>query len=168
MRLFAAIILSLVLTGCGYQFAGRNDSLPGGVQSVHLALFANQTAEPQLENLLANRVSEVFARSSSISQLENAELAEAVLSGEIRSYGSSAISYNQNDDISEYRVSMVVAARLRQVADGRALWQGTLNWSSEYPAADNKTLQEDLEQMAADEICLRLAEELHSRLTNNF
>ncbi len=168
MRIVPAIILLLVLFGCGYQFAGRSDSLPGGVQTVHLSLFANQTAEPQLENFLANKVSEVFARNSSISQIEKVELAEAVLSGEILSYGSSAISYDQNDDISEYRVTMVVAATLRQVADGRALWQGTLSWSGEYPAADNKTLQEDFERAAAEEISLRLAEELHSRLTNNF
>ena len=168
MRIVPAIILLLALFGCGYQFAGRSDLLPGGVQTVHLSLFANQTAEPQLENFLANKVSEVFARNSSISQIEKVEQAEAVLSGEVLSYGSSAISYDQNDDISEYRVTMVVAATLRQVADGRALWQGILSWSEEYPAADNKTLQEDFERAAAEEISLRLAEELHSRLTNNF
>ena len=55
----------------------------------------------QQETLLANRVSEVFARQADISQREDAEQAEAILTGLIRSYGSSAISYDTYDAISE-------------------------------------------------------------------
>ncbi|MCK4690258.1 MAG: molecular chaperone, partial [Desulfuromonadales bacterium] len=93
---------------------------------------------------------------------------EAVLEGVISSYRTRAYSYDKNDDISEYRSTMVVNAKFRQVEDGRLLWQGQVSWDDEYPAADDKSLQEDFEQEAIEEISLRLAEELFYRLLDDF
>jgi hypothetical protein len=168
MRALAVVFLLITLLGCGYQVPGKDASLPGGVQKLYLPLFVNRTAEPRLENLLGNRVSEVFARNASISQVEKRERAEAVLEGIISSYTNQALAYDKNDDISEYRATMVIDVALRQVADGRLLWQGKLSWSSEYLAEDDKTLQDNLEANATEEIGLRLAEELLSRLQDDF
>ncbi len=91
-----------------------------------------------------------------------------MLEGVISSYRTRAYSYDKNDDISEYRSTMVVNAKLRQVEDDRLLWQGQVSWDDEYPAADDKSLQEDFEQQAIEEISLRLAEELFYRLLDDF
>lgn len=168
MRALAGILLIFVLVGCGYHFPGKNGVLPGGVTSVYLPLFANRTAEPQLENLLNNDVSEVFSRNPNILQVESQQLAEAILEGTILSYQTKAISYDSHDDISEYRITVSVSVHLRSVVDGRLLWQGKVAWDDEYLAADDKTVQEDLEHDAAQEISLRIAEEILSRLLDDF
>ena len=168
MRFLTVLLLLLTVVGCGYHFPAQGGALPGGVQKIFLPLFANETAEPRLENYLSSKVSEVFARNANLLQVEDRQQAEAVLEGVISSYRTRAYSYDKNDDISEYRSTMVVNAKLRQVEDGRLLWQGQVSWDDEYPAADDKSLQEDFEQQAIEEISLRLAEELFYRLLDDF
>jgi outer membrane lipopolysaccharide assembly protein LptE/RlpB len=167
MRLLVLLSLLLCLVGCGYNFPGKGQ-LPAGVSRVYVPLFTNRTAEPLLENRLSTAVSEVFARNNRLTLVESRDEAEAILDGVIRSYSTRAISYDSNDDISEYRAQMQVEARLLQVTDGRLLWQGNAVWDDEYAAADDKAVQEDLEREAIDEISLRIAEELLSRLIDDF
>lgn len=166
MRLLLLFIL-VCLSGCGYNFPGQGP-LPGGVKKVYTPLFSNRTAEPLLENELSTAVSEVFARNRQVVLIEDRQQADAVLEGVISSYGTRAISYDKNDDISEYRATMQVDAKLLQVTDGRLLWQGVISWDDEYAADDDKAVQEDLEQNAIDEIVLRLAEEMFYNLVDNF
>ncbi len=167
MRNLALLLLLFCLVGCGYNFPGKGD-LPAGVSRIYVPLFSNRSAEPLLENRLSSAVSEVFARNNRITLVENRDQAEAILEGDIRSYSTRAVAYDSNDDISEYRSQMLVDARLLQVTDGRLLWQGNVSWDDEYAAADDKALQEDLEQDAIDEISLRIAEELLYRLVDDF
>lgn len=154
--------------GCGYHFPGQSGALPEGVEKLYIPLFINKTAEPQLEYKMTSRVSEVFSRNSKISQVEKSISAEAVLLGTVRDYTTRALSYNSNDNIGEYRSTMVVDAVLQQVETERSLWQGTISWSAEYSASEDKNLQEDLERQAIDEITLRLAEEILYQLLDDF
>jgi outer membrane lipopolysaccharide assembly protein LptE/RlpB len=165
---FVAFSLIFLLIGCGYHFPGQGNILPGGGRTIYIPLFVNRTAEPQLENRLSSDVSEVFARNGRISQVESQQLADTVLEGIITSYESRALSYDRNDDISEYRATMTVEVKLRQVSDGRLLWQGTVSWNEDYIAANDKALQQDLEQEAIEEITRRLAEELFYRVLDDF
>lgn len=168
MRPLLALILLLLVSACGYHFPGKGGTLPGGVKSLYIPLFINKTAKPQLENGLSDRVSEVFARNGNIVLVEQQQLAEAVLEGVITSYSSRPISYDQNDDISEYRATVTIETKLRQVEDGRLLWNGIVKWDENYIAASDKGLQADLEDEAVAEISLRLAEELLYRLLDDF
>lgn len=168
MKYLMIIALVFGLAGCGYHFPGKGGALPGNVKKIYLPLFVNRTAEPRLESLLSNDVSEVFARNANIQQVEDQQQADAILQGVISHYTSSALSYDKNDNISEYRATMVVEVELRRVVDGRLLWKGTISWDDEYRAAADKAVQEDLEQAAIKEISLRIAEELLSRLLDDF
>lgn len=165
---WVTVLSLLLLAACGYHFPGSKQSLPGGVEKLYIPLFVNQTAEPRLEVLLSSAVSEVFVRRQNISQVSDPALAEATLEVKILAYESRALSYNQQDDISEYRSTIRAAANLRQLSDGRTLWRGEVAWSADYPAADDKSRQEDLEQGAIEEISQRLAEELLYRLRDGF
>ena len=168
MKLAVIIVFLTGLFGCGYHFSGHGGTLPGNVSKLYIPLFINQTSEPLLENLLSSLVSEVFSRNEQVSQVETAGQADAVLEGRISSYRSRAVSYDRNDDVSEYRAALTVTAVLRGLPAGDPLWQGTVSWEADYLAAEDKTVQEDLEQQAVEEICLRLAEELLNQLAEDF
>ena len=168
MKFLSLFILLFCLSGCGYHFPGQSGALPAGVEKLYIPLFVNKTAEPQLENKMTNRVSEVFSRNSKISQVENPNDAEAVLFGTIRDYQTRALSYDRNDAIGEYRSTMIVDVVLRQIETEQLLWEGTISWSAEYRADNDKSVQEDLEQQATDEITLRLAEEILYQLLDDF
>lgn len=168
MRLFILLALLFGLVACGYNFPGQSGSLPGGVEKVYIPLFINQTSEPQLENRMSNMVSEVFSRNRNIDQVENLPQADAVLQGVISNYSSKAISYDQNDDIGEYRATMTVAMELVSTKTELPLWEKSISWKKVYNAADDKSLQEDYEQEAIEEISRRLAEEVLYQLLDDF
>jgi len=169
MKFFSLFIaLSFCLVSCGYHFPGQGGTLPGGVEKIYIPLFVNKTSQPQLENKLTSQVSAVFSRNSNISQVENIDFAEAVLDGTIRSYKSTALSYDSKDNIGEYRATMTVDVVLRQPGNDEPLWGKTLSWSEEYRSATNKSVQTGQEKVAIDEISLRLAEEILYQLLDDF
>jgi len=166
MRLLLLLVV-LLLGACGYHFPGQGGGLPGGVERIHIAMFDNQTREPLLENRLTTELIDIFSGRATIRQVAVSE-AEAELTGRILSYDSRAISYQQGDQISKYRASMVVAVRLKRSDNQALLWDGTVSWQTEYDAAADKMLQGDDERRAQDELARRLAEEIFSRLLDDF
>ena len=161
------LLALLLLAGCAYSFPGKG-ALPGDVSRLYVPLFKNATSEPLLENILAGRLTEVLARNENLTLVEQTEQADAVLEGTIRSYRSRALSYSQNDDISEYRSTMSVDVLLMPREGEEPLWKGTVRWDTDYVAADDKALQEDLEKEAMEELSMRLSEELLYQMIDDF
>ncbi len=166
MRLMLLLVV-LLLSACGYHFPGQGGALPGGVKRIHIAMFDNLTRESLLENRLTSEIIDIFSGRANLRQVAIEE-AEAELTGRILSYDSRSISYQQGDQISKYRVDMVVAVRLQRTDNQALLWEGTVRWQTEYDAAADKMLQRDDERRAQDELARRLAEEIYSRLLDDF
>ena len=166
MRLLP-LVMVLLLGACGYHFPGQGGSLPGGVERIHVSMFDNLTSEPLLENRLTTEVIDIFSGRSTIRHVAIEE-AEAEMTGRILSYESSSIAYQQGDQISKYRASMVVAVRLQDIDNQALLWDGTVRWQTEYDASADKMLQGDEERRVQDELARRLAEEIFSRLLDDF
>jgi len=168
MRTFSLLLAALLLLGgCGYHLPGRSDSLPSDVQSLYIELFSNRTAEPFLENIITDSMARI-ARNRHLRVVEKRDIADAVLSGVVTAYSTSPISYDRNDVITEYRSTMTLAVTLRQTADDRILWKGSIDWSEEYPANLDKGVQEDNEAAAIAVIVDQLAQELYFRIMENF
>lgn len=143
--------------------------MPENVETLYIPLMTNQTAEPRIEHGLASSVNRVFTRSGKVTLVEQRSAAEAVLDAKITSYTNRAVAYDNNDDISEYRSTMMIDAELvRNDSEHQVIWQKSLAWSTDYAASDNKSEQEDNEDDAIDELSSRLAEELYDQLLNNF
>jgi outer membrane lipopolysaccharide assembly protein LptE/RlpB len=163
------ILLSvLFLTSCGYHLPGRSDNLPEDVHSVFIEIFANQTTKPFLENRMTNAMTTRFARNRDLRIESKRGVADAILSGRITGYGSMAISYDSHDVITEYQSIMTVTARLSRADTGKTIWMGDVSWRESYPANINLTIQEDSEKIAIIEISQRLADEIFSRITEDF
>jgi len=166
--LFLLIAALMLLAGCGYHFSGHGSNLPSDIHSVYVELFINQTAEPFLENRVTQRVIDRFAGKRVLRLVENKAKADAILSGAVVAYTTTPISYDRNDVITEYRSTMTISGTFRQAADDRILWKGAVNWSEEYPANIDKSVQEDNEAAAIEVISDRLAQELYFRIVENF
>ncbi|NLC70555.1 MAG: hypothetical protein GX751_04255 [Desulfuromonadaceae bacterium] len=173
MKLSPKILVLFLLAGlfgCGYHLpGGQGDRLPEGVRVIYVAFFENRTSEPFLENLVSNAVIRRFSKALNVEVVEDPKAAEAILSGTVSSYMSSASAYSgREDDITEYRSSITCQAVLRSVGDNRVLWKGSASWSDEYQASFDRGLEESGEALAQKDISERLAEELYNRITANF
>jgi outer membrane lipopolysaccharide assembly protein LptE/RlpB len=169
MRLVLLSLVALIVSGCGYSFSGMGGSMPGNVESLYIPLMTNQTSEPRIEHNLTSYVTRVFTRSGKVNIFEQGQSVDAILDGKIVSYTNRAVSYDSNDDISEYRSTMIVDVELvRNDIEKQILWHKTVTWSTDYSASNNKALQEDREDQAIDELSSRLAEELYDQLMNSF
>jgi outer membrane lipopolysaccharide assembly protein LptE/RlpB len=168
MRGLGLLFAALLLGGCGYHLPGRGAGLPAEVQTLYIELFSNRTTEPFLENRITDRVTDRFARKRSLRLVEKRDRADAILTGVVTSYLTTPISYDRRDVITEYRSTMTIAVTLRQTADDRVLWKGSVDWSEEYPASLDKSAQEDNEAAAIVGIVDRLSQELYFRIMENF
>ncbi len=166
MRLLLLCIV-LLLGACGYHFSNPEMTLPGGVERIHIVLIDNQTREPLLENRLTSEIIEIISGHSNVHLVAH-ETAEAILTGRILSYDHRALSYQQEDQIGRYRASMVVSVRLERSNTQALLWEGTVSWQTEYATAVDKMLQGDAERRAQDELARRLAEEVFTRMLDDF
>lgn len=163
-----AFLLPLLFLGCGYHVQDRGNSLPADVQTVYTGIFANRTLEPFLDIVISDAVSERFIRGRMLRVVDRAELASALLAGEVVSYTTSPVGYDRGDEIARYRSTMVVSARLARVGTSEVLWKGTVSWNEEYEASQDKAVQEDNEAAAIRTVGERIAEEIYFRLGDNF
>jgi len=159
------LALFLLLSGCGYHFAGQGGLLSGQIQRVRLPYIVNYTTEPYVETLLVSKVTDELGRAG-VSEVHSDREADAVLRISIQHYSNTALSYDADDEIAEYRVTMTVAASLVRAQGGEPLWQDVLSWDAAYATLSDKALQDDSEQEATAEVCQRLAEEILFQLQN--
>jgi outer membrane lipopolysaccharide assembly protein LptE/RlpB len=167
-RLPIILLLALSLAGCGYHLQNREASLPGDVRYVHVGILHNRTYEPFLENAVTNALIDRLVRSPGVEVVAKPDMADAFLTGSILQYRNHALSYDGADHIAEYRSRMNVEVSLRHADNAQILWKGRATWTEDYVASDNKALEDDREQAAIDEIAVRLADEIFSRMADDF
>jgi len=109
-----------------------------------------------------------FARSRLVALVEERAGADLLMVGTVTGFDSQAVAYDANDNISEYRASMTVKARLVRRSDGTGLWQADLRRSETYPAQLDKSQQQGEESLAARIVARRIAEDLLARLLAAF
>lgn len=164
-----SIVIWGLLAGCGYHAPGDSAQWAGeGGRTLYVELFANRTSEPYLDTILSNEVTAQLARSRLIELVEQRDGADLVLSGAVTAFSSSALAYNPSDDISEYRAQIAATVTLRRRDDSAVLWQGDLSRSEIYSARADKGAQRSGESLAARVAARRLAEDLMSRLLDDF
>ncbi len=160
--------ITLLVCACGYHLPGRGTSLPDDVQTVYVEPFENKTTEPFLETPLTNEVRDQFSRRRTVEVVGSPDLADAILTGTIVSYRSSTVSYDRDDDITEYRATMIVDAALTRANGEEVIWQGTVRWNEEFYANDDRAQQDYNETLAQEDLHRRLAQEIYNSLTDNF
>ncbi len=107
----------LFLSGCGYHISGIGGTLPGAIQSLSIPVFANSTAKPGIEAGITTAFVNEF-----VTTVHIADDADARLTGEIRSYELTPVSYTKKDVSQEYRLKVAISLRMLS-SDGRVLWQ---------------------------------------------
>src|SRR3989338_9072248 len=137
--------LFAVLTSCGYHIAGKGGNMPGNIATLSIPFFKNRIQKPDVETVITSALIEEFVKSEVAKVVE--EDAEAVINGVITGYELMPVSFNRNDVIQEYRVTIRVEVQLVRGSDGKVLWEDK-----------NITDYEDFKVSAADVNATKTAE----------
>jgi outer membrane lipopolysaccharide assembly protein LptE/RlpB len=137
-RYIALLILaSIYITNCGYHIAGKGSNLPPEVKSIAILILANNTQESNLEQIVTEAIRNEFIRSKRLKVVSEDE-ADVILYGNIKSFDLSAVSFDKNDVVMEYRAEMVLDLSLKKKDDNSILWKdNNLSIIDEYGAEDS-------------------------------
>ena len=165
---FKSVLSVLLLTACGYHFAGSG-SFPAGVSRVFITILENRSAETGAESIFTNDLIYEFTRKRKESLVQERSSADAILTGAIVSLSVENISRSTVSTAVERRVTGTLNLRLES-ADGRILWSsGNIVERQAYAVVNgNKTATDQNKSDAIAVLSSKLAESAFNRLTDNF
>ena len=166
--IFFILFLLILVSSCGYRFAGSGD-FPEGTKSIFIPILENRTSESRLETQVTDDLIYEFTKNRKDILAGSIGDAEAVLYGIIRSISITTISRDDPNTSSERSVKLSVDMKL-VVPEGRVIWRakGITADEAYNVVPDNKyrTLQNS--QEAISKASQRLAEKIYTRMTDNF
>jgi outer membrane lipopolysaccharide assembly protein LptE/RlpB len=190
-----AVLLAgaLIIVGCGYHLAGESSFLPKDIRTIYVEPFINRSRDVGIEKELTTALRGEFYRRGQLRVVDQAEQADAILSGVVRSVDNSAVSVNRKDEVLQYESVMTLDVTLRRREPNEIVWRGqgtrltqlyageraaVVTTSSEFK---NRTLNPgDVRQMtdiqltetqnrqSRDQLMERFARDLHQRLMEMF
>lgn len=113
--------LLTVSTGCGYHIAGKGGSMPGNVSTISIPFLKNHVQKPDIETIFTTALINEFVKSGIAKVVD--ENAEAILNGAVIGYNLTPVSFNSNDVIQEYRLTIKLEINLVRKSDGKVLWE---------------------------------------------
>jgi hypothetical protein len=157
-----------MVNACGYRFAGQGQ-FPGGVERIFIEVFENLTSKAGIERIVTNQVVFEFTRQRQQSLVSDAESADAVLKGVIRTIRTQTISRVGTEVASQREVIMTVDLGLVEQDGGETIWaaKGIID-RQVYDVAESKLETDRNESLALARLSERMSERIFSRLTNDF
>ncbi len=112
-----AVLLMLILAGCGYHVAGTTDALPKTINTIAVPAFGNVTTQYKVSDLLATAVTREFISRTRYKITADPQSADAVLSGAVVNFISyPTIVDNVSGRNTAVQVIVTVSVTLRDKA----------------------------------------------------
>jgi hypothetical protein len=122
--LLLAALMAPALFGCGYQFVGESTLLPKDAKTIYVEPFVNRSRDVGIEKELTSALRGEFYRRRQLMVVDQAELADVIVSGVIRSLDSSIASVNRLDEVLQYESRLDLDVTLRRREPNEVLWRG--------------------------------------------
>ncbi|MEK6682271.1 MAG: LptE family protein [Nitrospirota bacterium] len=161
-------ILFLIISSCGYRFAGRANELPPHLKAVAIPMFVNATYEPLIETVITNKVIQEFIADGRLRVVDTGK-ADAVLKGRISAFELAPLSFDRSNNVLEYRVVIHCDVVFEDVKNNKIIWkEPALSQSADYKVSGDISATRAAKERAIDEASKRLASDLVARLFEGF
>jgi hypothetical protein len=123
--LLAALLAGTIslAAGCGYHLTGAVRNLPGGVKSLGVPIFKNNTREYKLEQQITGAVLQEFRMRTKVPVNSQSSGVDAVLYGEIRTLSATPTTYGADTFASAFLVTVEMSVKIVRVKDGAVLFE---------------------------------------------
>lgn len=121
-RVALGFLAGAVLSGCGYT---TQSSLAPEYQTIAVSPFYDKTREYDLQAPLTNAVTRKFINDSRLDVVAP-DQADLLLEGVILNYQLKGLTFDQNDEVTQYLLVITAGVRLTDVQKGEVLWEEKL------------------------------------------
>jgi len=118
-RAAMALVAGAVLAGCGYT---TQSSLDPQYQTIAVSPFYDKTKEYDLQAPLTNAITRKFINDSRLDVVA-ADQADLLLEGVILDYQLKGLTFDTNDEVTQYLLVITAGVRLTDVQKGEVLWE---------------------------------------------
>lgn len=158
-----------MIIGCGYAFAPQGDHIDPGIRNIYVEPFGNKTAQAEVENFMRTAFINQILQTSRFKTVATPEEADAIISGNVQSISTIAISYRKNILAAEERMSVIVDASFREKTSGKILWASrTISTTVDYELQDDINLLPAIRKKALAKLSRDTAEKAFTLMMSNF
>jgi hypothetical protein len=150
MIVLSCMIVCLCFEGCGvYSFSGS--TLPPHLKTVGVPLFENETPEFGIDQQVTDLVIEGIKDDNTL-KIADPRDADALIRGTIVRVTEGAGQYNQQEEVSDYRIHISLKVTFEDVHKRETLWEETLTqWGSYTDTADRDAgIEAAVEKLTSD------------------
>jgi outer membrane lipopolysaccharide assembly protein LptE/RlpB len=152
----------LLLSACGYTLVGQG-SFPDHIETIAIPVFENDTLQEGAEEVITNAVIDQFIQRGRV-QLVSETKADAILLGTVTTYrNKEAVTFNDQNQVSSYKLTVTVAAELKDLVEDTVLWETKgLSQDFDYKGGPDVGLTEERENeldalfVIADELAQKI------------
>lgn len=147
----------LPLFSCTYTFSGLSSSQ---MRSVAIPVFENSTIRYGIEEVLTSKVVEAFIGDNRLKVVERGR-AQSVIMAEIVAFNREPFSYDEKEEVREYRVNISVEVTYQNLPEEEVIWEDRIDeWGTYFAATE--TEEDGIAEAAskfAEEIMRRTVEQ---------
>lgn len=127
MRKFALLaLIALLLSSCIWKYSPRPGTIPPHIKSVAIDETVNNTAEFNLGQDFTARLTNKMMQDNLL-PLSDVSIAHSVIYTTIRDVGDAVYSYDENEIVKEYRLSLRLDFRWYDTANDKNMMETTLS-----------------------------------------
>jgi hypothetical protein len=159
-----AVALALIVGVCGYKTAGKGQGLPASIKTVAVPVFKNSSQTYRVEQRFTNAVmEEITKRARALHVTTNPDGADAVLSGDIRSFRAAGTILDDQGRTRVWEVRIIISVLLRDNHTRKILYQNPrLMFEGEYQLSEDPKSFFNEENTAVDRIAKDFAQSIIS------
>jgi hypothetical protein len=166
----SVLVISTVLSGCGYHVAGRADLMPKTVRTIAIPAFGNATTRYRLTDRLPQALTREFISRTRYEVVNEPGEADAVLQGTVVNYFAYPIIFDQTTGrASTIQVMVTMSASLVERSTGKTIFtRPSFDWKQQYEISADPRAFLDESDAALDRLSRDVARMLVSAILENF
>ena len=164
--LLSVLLLALLADVCGYKRAGQGNSLPKSIKILAVPIFQNSSLKYRVDQRFTKAVrEEILKRARGLHVTTETDGADAVLSGDIRSFRAGGTILDRQGRTRVWEVSIIISVTVRDTATRKILYQNSrLSFDGEYELSDDPETFFNEENAAVERIARDFAQTIVSSI----
>ncbi|HXZ85818.1 MAG TPA: LPS assembly lipoprotein LptE [Myxococcota bacterium] len=169
-RVLGALAAAAALCACGYRTLGGRGFFGEGVHTIELVAFENQSREPGLPHLIAQAMSEEFARRGWLDPKPEGEIAspDLIMRGVVHSAQVHSSSFSKGALVLESTIDVVLDVTVKRAGGEVLLQHPALREHEVFLASADPQVYQSNKEQALRRISSEIAERVQDELFQKF